>query len=802
MRLSSLSIRNFRVLKSADLAFTDEVIGITGPNGGGKTSIVEAVAWALYGNQAARSGKEEIKSIFARPEENCEVRLDFLINEEKYRVIRRLAGRTQRAEVELYRGEASESVGVNETKKYVGELLGLDWKGFLTSFLARQQELNALSVLQPARRKDHLAGMLGIDRLERAIQRVKESAKVAAGQAEVLARQLAEQDSLKEAIRQLQIRRSDLETAVGRAESAKKAAEAIFTAARDSYMAAQEARGKWVEAGARLEAAQKTVADLNRRLADLRKEADQLARAEEEAVGLRHQLDGLDPARRELEALNDARSRRQYRDQLAKQATELESEQKSISAALAKSDQTLAAIDKELAEIAPTTAVEAEKAKADLEHARQEYSRLLAEQKSHEVQRDKLTAQMTSITKLGPDSVCDRCLRPLGDDLTTIRRHLGDELDSLRSTLDRIGVDLKDALASGAKLKDQAQKLEACAARRAELGIKRESAAREQTGLGERRDDLTRRIEAVRVKLIEAGTVEFDASRYDTVRKTVEALEAVQTRLNRLEGSLTRRQAVTDGIAEMEQSVTAATAECAEHTRNRDSLGYSEESFASARVKFEKTQKDAESAREAAMAAVKEFELTGKELEGKQALLARLDKAREELEEHRTRHFYDEKLAALFAEFRELLISRIRPTLSDISSRLIAEMTGGRYTMVELDERYNLQVLDSGTYYGVERFSGGEKDLANLCLRLAISEALVESAGMNRSFIILDEVFGSQDDGRKELIIQALTNLKHRFPQIFLITHVGDIKDRVECLVEVNPTGYGWSTVMVNGAPA
>jgi exonuclease SbcC len=182
-------------------------------------------------------------------------------------------------------------------------------------------------------------------------------------------------------------------------------------------------------------------------------------------------------------------------------------------------------------------------------------------------------------------------------------------------------------------------------------------------------------------------------------------------------------------------------------------------------------------------------------------MLGRLEKAKADLEEFRAGRYYGEKLAGLFTEFRGFLISRIRPTLADFSSRLMSDMTDGRYTMVELDEKYNLRVLDSGQYYGVERFSGGEKDLANLCLRLAISEALTESAGLNRSFVILDEVFGSQDDERKELIIRGLGNLRHRFPQIMLITHVNDIKDRVESLIEVTPTGYGWSTVSMNGTP-
>ena len=84
--------------------------------------------------------------------------------------------------------------------------------------------------------------------------------------------------------------------------------------------------------------------------------------------------------------------------------------------------------------------------------------------------------------------------------------------------------------------------------------------------------------------------------------------------------------------------------------------------------------------------------------------------------------------------------------------------------------------------------------------RLAISLALTEAAGLSRSFVILDEVFGSQDNERKELILRSLANLKQRFPQILLITHIEDIKDGVEQVIEVIPTQAGWSEVRVNGA--
>ncbi|MBD3331364.1 SMC family ATPase, partial [candidate division GN15 bacterium] len=179
--------------------------------------------------------------------------------------------------------------------------------------------------------------------------------------------------------------------------------------------------------------------------------------------------------------------------------------------------------------------------------------------------------------------------------------------------------------------------------------------------------------------------------------------------------------------------------------------------------------------------------------------IAEARKQAEALAELRTDRHYGEKLVNLLGDFRQFLVGRIRPTLAELAGDLMTQMTDGRYSMVELDEQYELRVLDAGEFYGVSRFSGGEKDLANLCLRLAISQALTDSAGLPGSFVILDEVFGSQDAERKDLILRALANLKGRFPQIILVTHIEDIKDRVEELIEIVPTGRGWSEVRVNG---
>jgi len=154
-------------------------------------------------------------------------------------------------------------------------------------------------------------------------------------------------------------------------------------------------------------------------------------------------------------------------------------------------------------------------------------------------------------------------------------------------------------------------------------------------------------------------------------------------------------------------------------------------------------------------------------------------------------------LSEIMSSFRTYLISRIRPTLSSYASDFFERLTDGKYHEIELDEDYNLLVYDNGNPYNIERFSGGEEDLANLCLRLAISEVITERAGGVFNFIILDEIFGSQDVVRRQNIMKALNGLSSKFRQIFLVTHIEDVKNYMENIIHVSENEDCISTVRI-----
>ena len=92
--------------------------------------------------------------------------------------------------------------------------------------------------------------------------------------------------------------------------------------------------------------------------------------------------------------------------------------------------------------------------------------------------------------------------------------------------------------------------------------------------------------------------------------------------------------------------------------------------------------------------------------------------------------------------------------------------------------------------------SGGEEDLANLVLRLAISQMIAERAGQAFSLLILDEVFGSLDEVRRQNVVELLRALHNRFEQVILITHIESVRDGCDNVLTVGfDTGTGAAVV-------
>ena len=71
MHLNKLVMRNFKKFRRAEVEFQDGLTGIVGSNGAGKSTIVEAIAWALYGNRASSIKRDFIRNARGRGVRSC-----------------------------------------------------------------------------------------------------------------------------------------------------------------------------------------------------------------------------------------------------------------------------------------------------------------------------------------------------------------------------------------------------------------------------------------------------------------------------------------------------------------------------------------------------------------------------------------------------------------------------------------------------------------------------------------------------------------------------------------------------------
>ena len=142
-----------------------------------------------------------------------------------------------------------------------------------------------------------------------------------------------------------------------------------------------------------------------------------------------------------------------------------------------------------------------------------------------------------------------------------------------------------------------------------------------------------------------------------------------------------------------------------------------------------------------------------------------------------------DELHRAYSELRNELNFQLRPEISEIASELLKTITDARYTELELDDKYRIQVLEDGVPKPV--ISGGEEDVANLVLRLAISQMIADRAGQSFSLLILDEVFGSLDDVRRANVVSLLRGLEDRFDQVIVITHIDAVRDGLDRVIQV-----------------
>jgi exonuclease SbcC len=755
--INRLYLRNFRVYEDElDLALPPGLVGIYGANGAGKSALLEAITFTLWGK--ARTGREEIRS--AGVGGDCVTEVTFEHEGHLYVVRRSLSGINATMKAEAHCDGLVMSEGATDTRRYVQSILGMDDLAFKASVFTEQKQLAAFSSKAPAERRKLVLQLLGITPLDGARDAARKDARDADAQLVHLRGVLPDVELLTVTAADADARAGAAEAVAAEEAAVAKRATAAETEAAEAFLRHDRLRqaydGLVIEGRAArdvLDRESEAASSLGRELADLDSAASSLIEATAAAAGLEQDRATLDA----LRAVTASHVR--------------------LAAAAAASGDEPPAADETERDAAAVAEREERDALAGVDGA--------IGQTTAELERARQAAERSA--SLSGEGACPLCGQALGDAFGQVQAHRAAEVADAEARLLALGDDRR---VRAEKTRQAAERLAGCdralrAAQQARRTWEQADARREaaKTVLVEAR----RALGTLDPDLAAEGSTEAGAAAATSHLSGLVATKDKAARLAlELQVRLERRPILEVALRTARERAVAAEAAVVGLRDKVRSLGFDAVALAAAVARRDATRSAAAAAsaraQEAALTAARQRQDAAGEarrLADGQAQHARLADL-----EGQARHLA--RLAVLLSEFRNSVVASVGPRLAAQAAELFGELTDNEYDQLQVDpETYELQISDGGHVYGLDRFSGSEVDLANLALRVAISEHVRFQSGGSVGLLVLDEVFGPLDEDRKTRMLQALEQLKGRFRQILVVTHDASIKDQLPNAIEV-----------------
>lgn len=175
--ITSIELGDFLSHSETKLEFGNGVTVFVGQNGAGKSSIIDAITFALFGQHTRKSNRGLIK----RGANQGFAKVEFNINGKQYQAVRKIDNKGGLAAkfTEKINGEFIE-IAAGERKQFgesmtheVEKIIGLDFEKLKIASIVQQGELNAIIKAKPKEFKELLNAVIGIDKLDVASEAMK-----------------------------------------------------------------------------------------------------------------------------------------------------------------------------------------------------------------------------------------------------------------------------------------------------------------------------------------------------------------------------------------------------------------------------------------------------------------------------------------------------------------------------------------------------------------------------------------------------------------------------------------------------
>jgi exonuclease SbcC len=820
---------------------------ICGDNGNGKSAIIDAMTWALWGKTRAKSDDDLIHLW----ETEATVEFDFKTGEQLYRVIRKrarpkkstAAGQSS-LDLMIKDAEGFKTISGNiirETEQKIVEILHMDYDTFINSAFLRQGHADEFTRQQPAKRKEVLANILGLDIYDKLEEKAREKTRG----------QQTERTLLESAIRDIDVElasKSELENEFEQAkinlsqiDKEVKEKQTEFDAVRQKKQALENKRQQLNQLEEHIVYSNKQLAlrqsEIGQHEKQIKDYGDLLAQRQEIETGYAD-LDSVkalcDDFNNKLQQLNSLKDNRRVLEQtIEKTRSALVNNQSVLKKTvedLENKSQKLSQYKDELAKI--------EEAKPRLEEKEKKFEakkekrqtlqssvqNLKKEQQKLQQEISEIDEKLNLLCKEG-ENKCPLCETALGaEGLEIIRTKFENdrktktelikknesEINALSSEYQVID---KELAAEEAELKSNYKWLEQRTGTLGSAIEDAEEAAGKMAGQKELLADIEKRLaagefaqdEQKEFKSLDGkiASLKYDSEKHREASKKLAELQQFEGKKRRLEEAERLLSAEKEDLAK----AAAASEELQRQLDDNNKKKKVIEKELEALPQLESETEQAENKLKTVSARQKEAQETSGNLKGKLEHLQSQEKKKKEKEAKlatisKEAGIYSE-LAQAFGKkgIQMMLIETALPDIENEANELLGRMTDNRMHVKfdpqkltkkgDVQETLEIIISDELGARPYETYSGGESFRIDFAIRIALSKLLAKRAGAPLPTLIIDEGFGTLDNSGIEKIKEAINSIRNDFEKIIVITHIDELKDAFPSRINVTKTPNG-----------
>ena len=857
-----LSLKNFLCygegLPTLDLAGI-HVACLCGQNGHGKSALLDAMTWALWGKARGKAQDELIRFGY----DDMLVELEFLARDTCYRVARRHSSGTGRRrqgasdlQFQISGGNGFHPItgnSIRETQAKIDQATGMDYETFINSAFLLQGRADEFTNKTPGDRKEILAKIMGLELYDRLEDAARELARERRAHAEVIGNDLERMRTEVSRVDGYQSELDDLKLAfaevAGQLDTSKQAVETLKLRVEDL----RRQRAELEEAERRVPAVEEEISRLEKEIESRRGRMSgyqTLVDQREEIESRFRQLEGLRSRHVELE-----RSRDQH-DSIAREKADLEGK---VAAARARLEERAGSLKKRidnelrpLADAAPHIVEKLEEARAHLAGLALE-ARSISQRQGrlddlnlqigqYEVTERQLMAEgqdlrskLELIESSDQGALCPLCGAQLGsrerqDLLASYRSQIEEKRDLYRSNQ----TSLKAAREEKGDLELELPRLKKDLegrrdeANKAVILLERqrgdsENATKEQDQLGQEVVQVTLAIEAgayadeEQVKLSELDArlegLDYDREAHQRLSEWVQELQPSEERHRHLAEALERLPQETQSLTLAEDIYRGRQAELLELQSRTAEMGsqlLELPQWETRLLAAERGYRELEARHQELFRRQVESE---SRLENLRKIERQLDEKQAALTSSLEEQDIYEELRRAFSKggVQAMLIETVLPSIEEEANRLLGRMTDNRMNLKLETQRerrsgrgdpietLEIVISDELGPRSYELFSGGEAFRINLALRIALSKVLAHRKGAPLPTLFIDEGFGTQDAAGRERILDVISAIEGDFEKIIVITHMEELKEAFPVRIEVEK-GEGGSRFSITYA--